>query len=106
MYAVTEAFRGCEGVFVLVPPNFDPLPEFPEARAIGAALKSALDTARPARVVYLSTIGAQASQTNLLTQHTIVERAMSSLTVPLAIIRPEWFMENCSWDVGPARNVA
>src|SRR5258708_7607753 len=60
--ALGEAFFGCEGVFVLVPPNFDPLPEFPEARAIGATLKSALETARPGRVVYLSTIGAQASQ--------------------------------------------
>jgi uncharacterized protein YbjT (DUF2867 family) len=91
------------GVFVLVPPNFDPLPEFPEARAIGATLKSALEAAHPARVVYLSTIGAQASQSNLLTQHTIIEEAIRSLTMPLVILRPAWFMENCSWDVGPAR---
>jgi uncharacterized protein YbjT (DUF2867 family) len=54
-------------------------------------------------VVYLSTIGAQASQSNLLTQHTIIEEAMRALTMPLAILRPAWFMENCSWDVGPAR---
>jgi hypothetical protein len=39
--------EGREGVFVLVPPNFDPQPGFPEARAIGAALRSALETARP-----------------------------------------------------------
>lgn len=101
--ALGEAFSGCEGVFVLVPPNFDPLPEFPEARAIGATLKSALEAARPGRVVYLSTIGAQASQPNLLTQHTIIEEAIRALTMPLAILRPAWFMENCSWDVGPAR---
>jgi uncharacterized protein YbjT (DUF2867 family) len=101
--ALTDAFRGSEGVFVLAPPNFDPLPEFPEARAIGATLKSALETARPARVVYLSTVGAQSSQQNLLTQHTIIEQAISSLTVPLAILRPAWFMENCRWDVAPAR---
>jgi hypothetical protein len=37
----TAAFRGTEGVFVLVPPNFDPQPGFPEARAIGATLWSA-----------------------------------------------------------------
>jgi NAD(P)H dehydrogenase (quinone) len=101
--ALSEAFFECEGVFVLVPPNFDPLPEFPEARAIGATLKSALETARPGRVVYLSTIGAQASQSNLLTQHTIIEEAIRTLTMPLAILRPAWFMDNCSWDVGPAR---
>src|SRR5262252_5544957 len=55
--SLTIAFRGTEGVFVLVPPNFDPAPEFPEAREIAAALRTALEAARPARVVYLSTIG-------------------------------------------------
>jgi hypothetical protein len=42
--SLTVAFRGAEGVFVLVPPNFDPEPGFPEARAIGAALRSALES--------------------------------------------------------------
>jgi NAD(P)H dehydrogenase (quinone) len=101
--ALTEAFRGSECVFVLAPPNFDPLPGFSEARARGTTLKLALEVARPERVVYLSTIGAQASQSNLLSQHTIIEEAIHSLTVPLAILRPAWFMENCSWDVSPAR---
>ncbi len=55
--SLTAAFQGAQAVFVLVPPNFDPLPDFPEARAIGVALRSALEAARPARVVYLSTIG-------------------------------------------------
>ena len=101
--SLTAAFRGVEGVFVLVPPNFDPQPGFPEARAIGATLRSALETAGPARVVYLSTIGAQASQPNLLTQHTIIEQALSDLPVPITFLRPAWFMENSRWDVVPAR---
>jgi NAD(P)H dehydrogenase (quinone) len=101
--SLTTAFRGAEGVFVLVPPNFDPAPEFPEARAIAAALRTALEAARPARVVYLSTIGAQASQSNLLTQHTIIEATMSELPTPITFLRPAWFMENSSWDLAPAR---
>jgi NAD(P)H dehydrogenase (quinone) len=101
--SLTNAFRGAEGVFVLVPPNFDPAPEFPEARAIAAALRTALEAARPARVVYLSTIGAQASQLNLLTQHTIIEATISELAMPITFLRPAWFMENSSWDVAPAR---
>ena len=60
--ALTAAFKGADGVFVLAPPNFDPSPDFREARAIAAALRSALDAARPGRVVYLSTIGAQATR--------------------------------------------
>ena len=103
-HTLVEAFRGADGVFVLVPPNFDPLPGFPEARALGATLKSTLEASRPARVVYLSTIGAQASQSNLLTQHTMIEGALSSLPLPLTLLRPAWFMENCSWDVAPAKD--
>jgi NAD(P)H dehydrogenase (quinone) len=102
--SLTIAFRGTEGVFVLVPPNFDPAPEFPEARAIAATLRTALEAARPARVVYLSTIGAQASETNLLTQHTIIEATISELPTPIAFLRPAWFMENFAWDVASARD--
>ena len=86
----------------LVPPNFDPLPEFPEAQGIGETLRAALVKANPARVVYLSTIGAQAKESNLLTQHTIIEKAISGLPIPVTFLRPAWFMENSSWDVAPA----
>src|SRR5207245_909670 len=69
--ALATAFDGAVGVFVLLPPIFDPAPGFPEARATIAAVRSALEAARPARVVCLSTIGAQATQVNLLTQLTL-----------------------------------
>jgi hypothetical protein len=49
-------------VFLMVPPNFDPSPDFREPRSIAATSSSALDTARSDKVVYLSTIGAQATQ--------------------------------------------
>ena len=100
--SLVAAFREAEGVFVLMPPNFDPLPEFPEAQAIGETLRAALVEANPARVVYLSTIGAQAKESNLLTQHTIIEKAISGLPIPVTFLRPAWFMENSSWDVAPA----
>jgi len=70
-------------VFVLVPPNFDPSPDFHEARATATTLKSAIEAARPGRVVYLSTIGAQATQSNLLTQHTIIEQVLGELSMPI-----------------------
>ncbi len=100
--ALTSAFQGVDGVFVLVPPNFDPSPDFREARAIAATLQSALDAARPGRVVYLSTIGAQATRSNLLTQHSIIEQVLGELSIPISFLRPGWFMENSSWDVAPA----
>jgi uncharacterized protein YbjT (DUF2867 family) len=101
--SLTTAFQGAEGVFVLVPPNFDPSPEFSEALEIGKAVHAALAAAGPARVVYLSTIGAQASEMNLLTQHSIIEKALGDLPTPVTFLRPAWFIENCRWDVPPAR---
>jgi NAD(P)H dehydrogenase (quinone) len=101
--SLTTTFRGAEGVFVLVPSSFDPTPGFPEARTIGVTLRAALEAASPARVVYLSTIGAQATRSNLLTQHTIIEEALGTLLTPITFLRPAWFMENCRWDVAPAR---
>jgi uncharacterized protein YbjT (DUF2867 family) len=102
--ALAAAFKGADGVFALVPPNFDPAPGFPEAGAIAATLKTAIQTARPGKVVYLSTIGAQATQTNLLTQHTIIEEVLRESPVPITFFRAGWFMENFGWDVAPARD--
>ena len=101
--SLASAFRGAEGVFVLVPPNFDPAPGFAEARATAASLKSALEKADPSKVVYLSTIGAQAGESNLLTQHTIIQQVLGELPMPITFLRPAWFVENFRWDVAAAR---
>jgi NAD(P)H dehydrogenase (quinone) len=101
--SLAAAFQGAEAVFLLVPPIFDPAPGFPEAHAIAASLTAALSSAAPASAVYLSTIGAQAAQSNLLSQHSIIEKALRQLPMPIAFLRPAWFMENASWDVAPVR---
>ena len=104
--SLTAAFKDVDGAFVLVPPNFDPSPEFSEARKIADTLSSAFLAARPRKIVYLSTIGAQATRSNLLTQHTIIEQALRNLPIAITFLRPGWFMENSSWDVAPAKNGA
>lgn len=101
--SLKRAFAGTQGVFVLAPPVFDPQPGFPEAQSVAASVRAAIDAARPAKVVYLSTIGAQAKQENLLTQHTLIEDALRDVTAPITFLRPGWFMENATWDVAPAR---
>jgi uncharacterized protein YbjT (DUF2867 family) len=102
--ALTSAFHGAEAVFILPPPCFDPAPGFPEVRATIAAVTGALAEARPARVVHLSTIGAQARQPNLLSQQGLIEQALRQLTTPVTTLRPAWFMENFAWDVASARD--
>lgn len=100
---LTRAFAHVRGVFILPPSNFDPEPGFPEARAVISAVRRALDTARPARVVCLSTIGAQVAQSNLLSQRTLMEEALSTLPLRITFLRPAWFMDNLSWDIADAR---
>jgi NAD(P)H dehydrogenase (quinone) len=101
---LTAAFTGADGVFVLPPSEFDPAPGFPEARAVIATVKAALESARPNKVLCLSTIGAQATKSNLLTQRTLMEQALQELPMPVTFLRPGWFMENASWDVASARD--
>jgi NAD(P)H dehydrogenase (quinone) len=100
--ALAAAFSGAQAVFVLLPPFFAPAPGFPEAKSIIKALKIALDTARPGKVVALSTIGAQVTRTSLLTQLGMMEQALGDLPIPITFLRAAWFMENAAWDVEPA----
>jgi uncharacterized protein YbjT (DUF2867 family) len=101
--ALATALADVEGVFVMLPSTFDPTPGFAEARTVIAALHTALLQARPARVVVLSTIGADASQPNLLNQLGLLEQAFAELPMPVTFLRAAWFMENVSWDVASAR---
>jgi len=68
-----------------------------------ASVGAALARARPARVVGLSTVGAQAIQTNLLSQLGLLEQTLRDLPVPVAFLRAAWFMENAAWDVASVR---
>ena len=102
--ALQRAFTGSEGVFVLLPPNFDPSPGFTETRRIVAALRGALENARPGRIVCISTVGAQAEQENLLSQLRILEQGLRDVVLPIIFLRPAWYMENAAWDVKAARD--
>jgi NAD(P)H dehydrogenase (quinone) len=102
--SLTAAFTGTDGVFILPPSEFDPAPGFPEARVVIAAVKAALESACPNQVVCLSTIGAQSTKSNLLTQRTLMEQALGELPMPITFLRPGWFIENAEWDVASARD--
>lgn len=102
--AMEKAFRGTEGVFIMVPPNFAPAVNYPETRAIVSMLRQALTAARPEKVAFLSSVGAQHDHgLGLITQSHILEEEMCSLPVASAFIRAAWFLENYQWDVEPAR---
>jgi NAD(P)H dehydrogenase (quinone) len=98
------AFASADGVFLMTPPNYDPEPGFPQTRANAIAIEKAIVAARPGKVVFLSTVGAQVAEPNLLNNSKMTEETLRQLPVPVAFLRAGWFMENAFWDVEAARN--
>ncbi len=122
--ALAAAFTNTVGAFVMMPPLFDPTPGYPEAKAMIATLHEALTRAaasagsgsgaapaptsakaRPARIVALSTIGADSERPNLLSQLGLLERSLAELPMPVTFLRPAWFMDNAAGDIESARTV-
>ena len=87
----------------MTPPDFDPEPGFPCTQEAIAAVKTAVSAARPGKVVFLSTVGAQVAEFNLLNNSKITEEGLRTVPVPVALLRAAWFMENASWDVEAAK---
>jgi NAD(P)H dehydrogenase (quinone) len=101
--AMVKAFSGVEGVFVLMPPNYDPAPGFPDTVAANASVRSALEQAQPPKVVVLSTVGAHVERANLLNNLKMTEESLRTLAMPIAFLRAAWFFENSSWDLEAAK---
>jgi NAD(P)H dehydrogenase (quinone) len=100
---LTRAFSDVDGAFLMTPPDFDPEPGFPLAHEAIAAVKAAIAAAQPAKMVFLSTVGAQVAEFNLLNNSKITEEGLRTVPVPVTFLRAAWFMENASWDVEAAK---
>ena len=74
--ALTAAFAGADGVFLMTPPDFDPEPGFPQTQANAIAIEKAIVAARPGKVVFLSTVGAQVAEPNLLNNSKMTEETL------------------------------
>ena len=99
--SLTAAFGGAEGVFVLVRQTLIRSRDFPRRERLvqRCALRAGNGASGASGLSFLHRSTGQVSQ-GLLTQHTIIEQALSDLPVPITFLRPAWFMENCRWDVG------
>jgi len=93
--ALTKAFTGAEGVFAMIPPDFAPAPGLPDQKRTIAAIREALERAKPGKAVFLSSIGSeQASGLGLITSTHLLEEATRTLPIPVAYLRAGSFMEN------------
>lgn len=100
--SLAKAVAGVDGVFLMIPPDYDPAPGFPEIRSIIDSVTAAVESAKPGRLVFLSTVGAHVEQFSLLNNARMIEAAMRRLSVPAGFLRAAWFMENAKWDLETA----
>jgi uncharacterized protein YbjT (DUF2867 family) len=92
---LARAFAGAEGVFAMIPPDFTPAPGLPDQKRTIAAIRQALEQAKPGKAVFLSSIGSeQASGLGLITSTHLLEQATRTLSIPVAYLRAGSFMEN------------
>ncbi|WP_175821935.1 NmrA family NAD(P)-binding protein [Burkholderia sp. BCC0419] len=93
--AVERALEGVEGAFVMLPGVWAPSPDFNEARSVIANYVEALTKAAPARVVALSSMGAnRTSGVGLITALSLLEQGLRDLTLPIAYVRAGGFFDN------------
>src|ERR1700752_1084151 len=94
--ALTVAFAGADGVFLMTPPNYDPEPGFPQTRANAIAIENAIVATRPGKVVFLSTVGAQVAEPNLLNNSKMTEEILRRAAGPVAFFCAAWFLVNAA----------
>jgi uncharacterized protein YbjT (DUF2867 family) len=79
----------------MIAPDFAPAPGLPDQKRSIAAMRAALDEAKPGKAVFLSSIGSeQASGLGLITSTHLMEEATRTLPFPVAYLRAGSFMEN------------
>ena len=101
--ALAEAFRDTEGVFLMTPPNYDPEIGFPDTQRNAAAICHAIEAGHPKKVIFLSTVGAQVAEPNLLNNSGMTEAMLRTVSIPVGFLRAAWFMENAAWDIDNAK---
>lgn len=101
--ALSDALRGVEGAFLMQPTPMGISPEFPEAKALNASIKEALERAPPPRLVVLSSVGSeQASGLGNITQTHMLEEALADVVFPIAFVRAGALMVNYVASLGRA----
>ena len=93
--ALTAAFEGTEGAFLMQPTPMGVTRAFEKAHALNDSLVTALARTPPPRVAVLSSVGSDRSQGtgNILQTH-LLEDALQDFAQPLAILRAGALLEN------------
>jgi uncharacterized protein YbjT (DUF2867 family) len=93
--AVSKAFSGAEGAYVLNPPAYRSDHPLADANRVGTALRKAADESKIGKLVVLSSIGSHKSSGLGIIQTTrILEEAFQGTAAAVTFLRASYFMEN------------
>ncbi|MBI2395286.1 MAG: NmrA family NAD(P)-binding protein [Deltaproteobacteria bacterium] len=103
--ALSKAFAGARGAYLLVPPDLGTPEPLARGRAIVDAWLAALHSSGVEHVVVLSSIGAQHVEgTGPIKMLHLAERALHAQAIPATFVRAAYFVENWGSALGPAEN--
>jgi uncharacterized protein YbjT (DUF2867 family) len=102
--AMTKAFQGAQGLYLLVPPNYGASAWLAEQRLRMDQAAEAVQASGTAHVVFLSSVGGQIPEgTGPIRAARYGEQKMGTVVQNLTILRPCYFMENWAPGIGMAR---
>jgi uncharacterized protein YbjT (DUF2867 family) len=99
--ALTRAFAGAQGAYVLLPPNVQSSTPLDDARRVAAAIATAVRAAKLPHLVLLSSVGAEhEGGTGPIRGLHVAEREIGGTGTTLTAIRAAYFMENWAGALG------
>ena len=102
--ALTKAFEGATGLYLMVPPNYGATAWLSDQQARMDRAAEAVKKSAVSHVVYLSSIGGQLpSGTGPIRAVHYGEGKLEGATKHLTILRPPYFMENWAPVIGAAK---
>ncbi len=102
--ALTKAFEGATGVYLLVPPNYGAEAWLADQRARMDRAAEAVQKSEVEHVVFLSSVGGhRAGGTGPIRVASYGEHALGCVAKRLTILRPAYFMDNWRAVIGMAK---
>ena len=102
--ALTSAFRGASGVYLLVPPNYRASAWLAEQRQRMDHAAEAIKASGISHVVFLSSVGGQIPEgTGPILAARYGEQKLGTVVQNLTVLRPCYFMENWGTGIGIAK---
>jgi uncharacterized protein YbjT (DUF2867 family) len=103
--ALTKAFQGAQGLYLLVPPNYGASAWLAEQRQRMDQAAEAVKASGASHVVFLSSVGGQIPEgTGPIRAARYGEQKLATVAQNLTILRPCYFMENWAPGIGMAKS--